>query len=83
MADADLAPTKTRVALLAAVKRGEVHRDEEVGLEYRLFPSGEVRRVTAEMHDLETAGWVDREDRWTWFVTEAGQHILDAFEDPA
>lgn len=84
-----LHPTKTRIALLDAVRRGAV--------QYGIGPDGlpgrrrqpaawdisdphrGPRRVTAAITEMERAGWVERPDRTAvWQLTAAGREVLDA-----
>ena len=84
---AELYPTKTRLALLRAVQRGEVTRYRpSAGPQYDCWcpNEGVARVVTSRMDQLLRAGWVKH--GWPlhasiyapipWLLTGAGKQIL-------
>lgn len=68
-----LYPTKTRRALLWDVGHGFVH---DVAGETLLELEQGTRKVTAQIRELELAGWVERGDCADWRLTAAGVRVL-------
>jgi hypothetical protein len=83
---ADLYPTKTRLALLAAVRAGHVlDLPDEDSQEIPTWDTsgaedGEpARRVTARVTELCRAGWITLSaDGMTWRLTDEGRTVLDS-----
>jgi hypothetical protein len=78
----DLYPTKTRLALLAAVDAECVMEGigEHEGI-WQLDPDGFVQpiRVTVRIQELYRAGWVDLPDPPVyWRLTDVGRAVLEA-----
>ena len=78
---ADLYPTKTRLALLTAVDDGAVVEGitEDTDGDTWLTEDGhQPLKVTARIHELERAGWVELPDDPPvfWRLTEAGWAVL-------
>lgn len=86
---AELYPTKTRLALLRAVQRGEVTRKRTwtrtmPDYDWWIPSDGAARVVTSRMDQLRRAGWVKH--GWPlhasmyapipWMLTGAGEQIL-------
>lgn len=86
----DLYPTPTRLALLRQVANGQVCTDFMASIDTEggddvivLFPDAPTawsdrRRVTARIREMEAAGWVRELTGGDWFLTDAGQALLDA-----
>lgn len=75
-----LYPTKTRLALLAAVNANDVIEgitEETDGHTWLVDDeAGDRRKVTAAVAELERAGWVWQDEAF-WRLTPAGRAILD------
>lgn len=85
---ADLYPTKSRLALLRGIGRGEVAaypHYEGSAVDYYWDGDGGGRKVTGRVDEVLRAGWVekgrafgnDRQYAWSMRLTEAGRKVLD------
>lgn len=81
----DLYPTKTRLALLRDIRDGHVIEGPvepwagDVWNTARAETGDQARKVTARVHELEDAGWVEcGGDLTTWSLTAAGRAVLEA-----
>lgn len=82
-----LYPTPTRLALLREVDArnvcdGSLHSDDRHEGQTLLVPvmhDEPIRRVTAAVREMESAGWVELPDGHAiWHLTAAGRAVLDA-----
>lgn len=78
-----LYPTKTRLALLAAVDAADVieglTEDTDGDTWLLAQPPYEHRRVTARVLEAQGAGWVTlHDDGVTWRLTDLGRQVLAA-----
>lgn len=80
----DLHPTKTRLQLLRDVRDGLVVEGLTEETEGHVWCTADAqygvpaRKVTARVHELEGAGWVEcAENLVDWRLTDTGQTVLD------